>query len=171
MASGPLNVEVGATQSLDDLIENHLKSLFDKLSRPHSLDDIESELATLNDLIYTFKRKDELLEKLIDSTTPEENRCQIRKTLEANRIKVAKNQFELEQLHAKSHQLLERSLLLIMKAQWQIQKEAHKSSGYKLETCDYCEGTGHCVSGRCPLCKGIGTILRPQSKTDSLGTN
>jgi len=162
MATGPLNLE--QTHSVDELIEDHLKALFNKLSTPHTLDDIEGELATLNDLIYSFKRKDELLEKLIDSNTPEDKRRQIRETLEANRIKVAKDQLELEQLHAKSHQLLERSMLLIMKAQWQIQKEAYKSSGYKLETCDYCEGTGRVVNGRCSLCNGTGTVLKPQSE-------
>ena len=160
MTSGSLNLE--EHHGLDELIESHLKALFDKLSSPHTLVDIELELATLNDLIYSFKRKDELLEKLIDSNTPEDKRRQIRETLEANRIKVVENALELEQLHAKSHQLLERSMLLIMKAQWQIQKEAHKSSGYKLETCDYCEGMGRVVSGRCPLCKGTGTILKQQ---------
>jgi hypothetical protein len=166
MASGPLELE--ETRSLDELIEDHLRVLFGKLAGPHTLDDIDAELATLNDLVYSFKRKDELLEKLIDETTPDEKRSQIRKTLLANRIKVAENKSELEQLHAKSHQLLERSMLLIIKAQWQIHKEAFKKSGYELETCNNCEGAGRDVKGRCPHCKGSGNILKRQAKTDAL---
>jgi hypothetical protein len=38
-------------------------------------------------------------------------------------MKVAENGLELEQLHPTSHQLLERSMLLIMKAQWQTIKK------------------------------------------------
>jgi RecJ-like exonuclease len=166
MASSPLNLE--ETHSLDELIEHRLGVLFDKLARPHTLDDIQADVTTLNGLIESFKRKDELLEKLIDANTPEEKRRQIRETLKANRMKVAENGVELDQLHAKSHQLLERSMLLIMKAQWQIQKEAHKNSGYMLETCTNCEGTGRVVSGRCPLCKGAGTVLKHQPTIDSI---
>jgi hypothetical protein len=165
MATGPLELE--ETHSLDELIDNHLQVLFVKLSRPHTLDEIQADVATLNGLIHSFKRRDELLEKLIDSATSEEKRRQIRDTLKANHMKVEEQGLKLEQLHAKSHQLLERSMLLIMKAQWQIQKEAHKNSGYKLETCNNCEGTG-CVArrGRCPQCKGTGNVLSHQSTTD-----
>ena len=161
MEAKPLEVE--STYSLDELIEHHLQVLLEKLARPHTLNDIEADLTTLNDLIYSFKRKDDLLEKLIDSATPEQKRRQILATLKANQIKVAENELELEQLHAKSHQLLERSMLLIMKAQWQIQNEAHKNSGYKLDNCNDCEGTGHNDKGRCPVCKGTGNVLKHQS--------
>src|SRR4051812_24559226 len=116
-------LELEDLSSLDALIEHHLQILLEKLARPHTLMDMEADLANLNDLIYSFKRKDELLEKLIDRTTPEQKRRQIVATLKANHIKIVENGLELEQLHAKSHQLLERSMLLIMKAQWQIQKE------------------------------------------------
>ena len=161
MKSSPQKIE--ASNGLDEIIENRLQALLNKLSRPHTLNDIEADLIALNDLIYSFKRRDELLEKLLDNTTTEEKRRQIHETLLANRIKVVEN--ELEQTHAKSHQLLERSMLLIMKAQWQIQKEAHKSSGYKLETCSNCEGAGHDAETRCPACKGAGTVLTQQQKT------
>src|ERR1044072_5203586 len=165
MAQSPQEIDV--SNSLDELIEHHLQVLLEKLARPHSLNDIEADLVTLNDLIYSFKRRDELLEKLIDKTTPERKRREILTTLNANRMKVAEDKSELEQLHAKSHQLLERSMLLIMKAQWQIQKEAHKSSGYKLESCNNCEGAGRNDKGRCPVCKGTGSVLKHQSATDS----
>ena len=160
MATGPLQLE--ETHTLDEMIEDHLKVLLNKLAKPHNLSDIQEDLANLNGLIDSFKRRDELLEKLIDNTTSEEKRRQIRETLKANRMRVAENGLELEQLHAKSHQLLERSMLLIMKAQWQIHNEAHKNSGYKLETCPNCEGTGRDMRGRCSECNGSGTKLRHQ---------
>ena len=160
-------LELQDPSALDELIEHQLQVLLEKLARPHNLNDIETDLATLNDLIYSFKRKDELLEKLIDRSTPEQKRRQILATLEANHIKVEANSVKLEQLHAKMHQLLERSMLLIMKAQWQIQKEAHKSSGYKLENCINCEGAGHDDKGRCPVCKGTGNVLKHQPAVDS----
>lgn len=159
--------ELEDLSSLDEIIENHLQVLLEKVAKPHIINDIEDDLANLNDLIYSFKRKDELLEKLIDKTTPEQKRLQIIATLEANRIKIAENRLELEQLHAKSHQLLERSMLLIMKVQWQIQKEARNNSGYKLETCVNCEGAGHNDKGRCPVCKSTGNLLKHQSPAGS----
>ena len=164
----PKPLESEDSSRLDELIEYYLQRLLEKLARPHSLNDVEADLANLNDLIYSFKRKDELLEKLIDNATPEHKRRQIFATLKANHIKIAENKLELEQLHAKSHQLLERTMLLIMKAQWQIQKEAHKSSGYKLESCNNCEGSGRGDKGRCPVCKGTGNLLKHQPTTDSL---
>jgi excinuclease UvrABC ATPase subunit len=164
MATGTLELE--CARSPDELIEHHLQVLFDKLSGPHTLNEIQANLATLNDLIYSFKRKDELLEKLIDNTTPEEKRHQIRETLKTNGMEVADDRLELEQLHAKSHQLLERSMLLIMKAQWQIQKEAHNSE-YRLESCGECEGSGRSVGGRCPSCKGTGNVVSRQPKANS----
>ena len=165
MQSMPRELEVST--SLDELIEHYLQLLLEKLARPHTLNDIEEDLANLNDLVYSFKRKDELLEKLIDKTTPEQKRQQIIASLKASSIKVADSRLELEQLHAKSHQLMERSMLLIMKAQWQIQKEAHLNSGYKLENCNDCEGTGRNDRGRCPVCKGTGNVLKHQPTTVS----
>lgn len=110
------------THSLDELIGAHLQALFAKLARPHTVEVIEADLATLNDLIQSYKLRDEMLERLLDSATPEENRRQIIETLQALHVRVAANQSEIERLHAISHQLMERSTLLIRQAQEQISR-------------------------------------------------
>jgi ABC-type transporter Mla subunit MlaD len=147
------------TSSLDELVETHIRSLANKLSLPHTLQEIEAEVAMLNDLIHAFKHKDELLEKLLDASTAQSTRSQIRESLEALNIKVAKDGTDLALLHAKSHQLLERSIYLITKAQHQINQEAHKYSGYALEACGHCKGPNNHWDTSCPICKGRGTVL------------
>ncbi len=72
MGNGPQASEV--SNGLDELLETHIHNLSEKLSRPHTLEEIETELAALNDLIYTYKRRDELLEKLLDGMTAEGER-------------------------------------------------------------------------------------------------
>jgi hypothetical protein len=108
------------TRSLDELIEAHLQALFAKLACPHTIDELEAEVARLNDLIQSYKLRDELLERLLDSATPEEKLRQVVETLRAMRVKVGESRAEQEQLHAKSHQLMERSALLIKRAQEEI---------------------------------------------------
>lgn len=110
------------TRSLDELIEAHLQALFAKLSRSHTTEEVEADIAMLNDLMQSYKLKDELLERLLDAATPEEYRRQIRERLQTLHISVANNRAERERLHAKSHQLLERSMLLIEKAREQVKK-------------------------------------------------
>ncbi|HKP87788.1 MAG TPA: hypothetical protein VJZ26_16930 [Blastocatellia bacterium] len=144
---------------LDELIDSHVRNLANKLSRSHTIEEIEGELTTLNDLIYSYKRKDELLEKLLDETTSGEKRKQILQSLKAQRMRVAEDKIGLEQLHAKSHQLLERSILLVAKAQQLIDREAHKHMGYVLQTCGLCKGSRSNAGKPCPACKGAGTTL------------
>src|SRR5215216_1857217 len=159
------------TIGLDDLVEAHVRSLANKLSLPHTLQEIEAEVVALNDLIHAFKHKDELLEKLLDSATTEGERGQIQQTLKAMRMKVTNNGAELERLHDKSHQLLERSIYLIAKAQRQINKEAHKHSGYAIELCGLCKGLGGSTDNPCRPCKGRGTVLvhQPAHKCETCG--
>ena len=114
------------SRSLDELIEAHLLALFDKLARPHTAEVIEADLATLNDLIQSYKLRDEMLERLLDSATPEEDRRQITEALQALHVRGADNQSEIERLHAKSHQLMERSALLVRQAQEQIGKRKRR---------------------------------------------
>jgi hypothetical protein len=151
-----------ATRSLDELVETYIRSLADKLSLPHTLQEIEAEVAVLNDLIHAFKHKDELLEKLLDASTAQSTRIQIRESLEALNIEVAKDGADLALQHAKSHQLLERSIYLITKAQQQINQEAHKYTGYALQACGYCKGLNNRWDTSCPICKGRGTVLVKQ---------
>src|SRR5215216_4441203 len=147
------------TIGLDDLVEAHVRSLANKLSLPHTLQEIEAEVAALNDLIHSFKHKDELLEKLLDAATAEGERGRIRQTLKAMHMKVTADGAELKRTHDKSHQLLERSIFLVAKAQRQINKEAHKHSGYSLELCGLCKGLGGSTGRLCRSCKGRGTVL------------
>lgn len=110
------------TRSLDELIEAHLQALLDKLARPCTAEVIGAEVATLNDLLQSYKLMNEMLERLIDSATPEENRRHIIETLQALHVRVANNQSEIKRLHAKSRQLMERSTLLIRQAQEEMSR-------------------------------------------------
>src|SRR5262245_54777315 len=115
MQESPQTVDL--SEGLDELLEAHVRNLSEKLSRPYTIEDVEEELSALNDLVYTYKRRDELLERLLDSSTAEEKGAQIREALQAQRIKVAENRAELERVHARSHELLQRSALLVIKVQ------------------------------------------------------
>jgi RecJ-like exonuclease len=147
------------SNGLTELLESHIRSLSAKLSRPFSIHEIEEEMVALNDLVYTFKRRDELLEKLLDTQTAEDKRREIRDALNAQRMRVAENQAELERTHARSHQLLQKSALLIIRAQRQIDKTAHKYTGYALEPCALCDGLGGTTEAPCLSCKGRGSVL------------
>ena len=148
-------------RSLDEVIEAHLQALLVKLARPHTIEKVEADLAALNDLIYSYKRRDELLEKLLDSSTSDDKRRQIKAALQAQKVKVAENRAEMERLHAKSHQLMERSILLIQQAQKEIHKQAHLHSGYWLEVCGECKGMGTGTDQQCEACNGKGKLLVP----------
>jgi hypothetical protein len=148
--------------SLDELIEAYVRELSNTLSRSHTLQELEAVLEELSGLIHSFKHRHELVAKLLDSSTTKRSRSQILQTLDAMRIKVDKNGEELALLHAKSQQLLERSELLIAKAQRQIDKEAHKHSGYAVEACGLCAGVGKRLNAPCPACKGRGSVLVQQ---------
>src|SRR5437867_514651 len=157
MANSPQTAEVSG--GLDELLEIHIGKLSEILCRPHTLEEIETELAALNDLIYTYKRRDELLEKLLDGGTAEGDRHQIHETLRAQRMRVAENREAIARTHAKSHQLLERSAQLIIRAQSLINEEAHKHTGYVLEPCGLCRGLGGATNAPCLPCKGKGSVL------------
>src|SRR5437870_1602290 len=146
-------------QGLDELLETHVQNLSEKLYGAHTIEDIGAELVTLNDLVYSYKRRDELFEKLLDVTTAENKRKQIRVMLQAQRIRVSENRAELERVHARSHELLERSMLLISRAQQQINERAHRYAGYVLEPCGLCKGLGGGADVPCAACIGKGSVL------------
>src|SRR5262245_36549494 len=103
---------ISASEGLEELLETHISRLTEKLSRPYTLDEIEAELSALNDVVYTFKLRDELLEKLFDEATAEklEN---ARETLLARRIRMAKLRAAAGRIKARSHEILERSAQLV----------------------------------------------------------
>jgi len=148
-----------SSNGLEELLESHISKLADKLSLPYTLEEIEAELASLNDLVYTFKRRDELLEKLLDGATTEYKREQIREALKAQRMRVAENRAETERIHRRSRALLERSMQLILRAQRDINKKAHKHAGYALELCALCNGLGGSTENPCAPCNGKGSVL------------
>ena len=49
--------------------------------------------------------------------------------------------------------------MLIAKAQRQMNKEAHRGSGYALAECGLCKGLGSGVEDSCLSCKGKGVVL------------
>jgi hypothetical protein len=147
------------TDALHQLIETHVRSLSEKLSNHHPLTEIEAAMAALNNLIYSYKRRDELLEILLDGAIPEKQRSQICDTLKAVGPSVTGNREELNRIHKRSHGLIQKSVALIIKAQRHIDKEAHKHSGYALEICGLCHGLGGNRECRCPACKGKGSVL------------
>jgi hypothetical protein len=157
MQSSLQTVEV--SEGLDELLETQVRTLAETLCRPHTIEEIEVELGALNDLVYTYKRRDELLEKLLDTTTAEEKRGQILEALRAQRMQVARNRADLERLHLRSHELLQRSLGLVIKAQGEIDKKAHKHTGYSLEPCGLCNGIGGSIGAPCVACSGKGSVL------------
>jgi hypothetical protein len=148
--------------ALDGLVEQHSVNLLEILNRPHTIDELGAEIALLSDLIHAFKRKDDLIEQLLNGALPEHKRGQLRATLEAQHVRVGADNDEMLLLHKKSQLLMQKSAALLTKAQRQINKEAHNYSGYALEICGLCKGLGNRSDETCPACKGRGTVLARQ---------
>src|SRR4030095_12891731 len=98
------------------------------------------------------------LERLLDTSTPQAHRQQIRETLTAQRMQVAENRAEMERVLARSHALLDRSARLIAKIQRQIDKNSHKHTDYALEMCGFCNGLGRASERACQVCHGKRTV-------------
>ena len=145
--------------SLGDLIEKHLAGIEAKISRNDSIADIAQEVAKLNDLLVSYQRRDELLERLLDTETPSTKRKQIRAAFEAARLRMTSNRVELERLHAVSHELLLRSAELVLRIQRRVDKESHQHCGYALELCSFCRGFGAKSDAPCPACDGKRSVL------------
>jgi len=149
--------EVSRSVGLDELVESRLRELIIRVSEG-SAQDIEHELTSLAALIDAYNRKDELLEKLLDPVTTADDRQQIKESLKSQRVLIARNRAELERLHTKSRNLLERSIQLLLEAN----KQAYKRSNgpeYSPERCGYCEGFGRKNRTECPACHGERLVL------------
>jgi hypothetical protein len=105
---------------LDDLVEAHAQKLLNILSRPHTVKELETEAAALSELLYTFARRNDLIEKLLDTATPEEKRSQITAALKALCVDVGRNREKLVQLREHSDRVIEQSRSLIAKAKQEI---------------------------------------------------
>lgn len=145
--------------ALDELIESHLHKLFQMLSKPHTLAELREEVNTLNDLLSSFSRRNELIEMLQDGLTTEEKREHIREMLRAQRIQFAESQEETARSREKSDILIKRGMGLVDRAQRIINKQAYKHTGYAIEVCGLCKGLRYIEGERCAACKGEGTVL------------
>jgi hypothetical protein len=147
------------SHSIEELISDYLTRLTEKLQQGKSISELAEEAGRLNDLLISFKLRDELLERLLDTSTPEDRRQQIRATLKAQRMKVADNQAEMERLHERSSAILDKSARLIGTVQQQIDKDPNQNCGYVLGMCGFCEGTGRASDRACPVCDEKCTVL------------
>ncbi|HET9533440.1 MAG TPA: hypothetical protein VFQ92_24015 [Blastocatellia bacterium] len=120
---------------------------------------MRSIVNTLNDLLSSFSRKNDLIQMLQDSFTPEERRRQIREMLRVQQISVSESREEMARLREKSNLLIKRAVNLVSRAQRMIDKQAHKFTGYAIETCGMCKGLRYREGAACFACKGEGTVL------------
>ena len=81
------------------------------------------------------------------------------KALRAQHVKFADRQEESKRIHLRSQEVLKRSYQLVGLIRRQIDREAHRNSGYLLEVCGFCDGVGGTAKERCPARKGNGTVL------------
>ncbi len=71
----------GISDGIDELIEEHLARLTEKVNERSSIPEIADEVSSLNDLLISYRLRDELLEQLLDRSTAESRRQQILATL------------------------------------------------------------------------------------------
>jgi len=144
--------------AFDELLESRLRQLLTSIDSI-SLEDVAAEVTSLGQLIKIYQRNDELLEGLLDPATSSDKRSQIREKLTSQRLRVRQNKAQFERLHAKSHELLARSVRLLAMVDRQVYRKTNIDSSYAPEICGYCEGQGDDRSGACPACNGKRTVL------------
>lgn len=143
------------------------------LGRPHTIDELGAEIAVLAEIIHSFNRLDRMIERLLDDKLSRDKRGEIQATLVAQHVKVAANLEEVARLHEKSRKIIERSSAVLVKAQRQVNREAHNYSGYALEACGFCQSLNNQSSQPCPACKGERFVLvrQPAVKCPRCGGN
>jgi DnaJ-class molecular chaperone len=144
---------------LEELIDEHLRRITNRLRQVHSVEDVSKEVAALNDLLNSYKQRSELFDSLADVKTPEAKRQQIREMLKAQRVRVAANRQACKRTVERSHQILRRSARLLSRVQRHVDRETHRGSIYRLEVCRYCDGIGGTPDNQCPGCTGKGSVL------------
>lgn len=105
----PVHYAKEAIGSLDELIGEHVIRLSEKLASPHSLEELEAEITILNELVKSFKFRDELLKRLADDNVPDVRRKQVREALAEHNKIIRHNRQRSQELISKSHQLIEKS--------------------------------------------------------------
>jgi len=128
------------SDGLEELIEEYLSRITDKLRQAHSIKDVSDEVGTLNDLLNSCKRRTQMFDSLVDVRTPEARKAQLRDKLEAQNVRVIANREACKRTAERSHEILRRSARLLSSVQRRVDREAHRSSSYQLEVCGYCDG-------------------------------
>ena len=147
------------SSAFDDLLESRLLQLKSRIGQA-STEEIETELSSLNALIDSYARNDELLEGLLDPRTTEDDRSQMRKLLGEHRQQVEHGRVELQRLHDRSQALLIRSVHLLRAGSRTLhQKRNISGSPYAPEICAYCKGIGRSNREACPACMGERLVL------------
>jgi len=152
------HVDEGLT-SLENSLQVHILTLQSKLAGPHTSEEIEAEVRIIHELVKYFVRLDRWFEKLLDSATATAEIAQICEQLPDPAQKIAKNREQLSRLHSVSHQLIERSVLLVINAQRSIGESERLTKRWGLEVCGFCEGFGRTKDALCPSCKGERSLL------------
>ena len=147
------------TDALIDLIVHHVKALSERILVSHTPQELQEEVNELSDLLTSFRYRAELVAKLIDSTTPKDQRNSIRAMLRAMKMQPLEHREQASVLLARSNELIKRSASLISRAQEEISHTAHLFAGYTAKACGLCKGVETSRDEPCRACKGKGSVL------------
>lgn len=100
---------------MDELIHAHVRNLADVLARPHSIEELEADVAALHEIIQLFKSSNELLKGLEDGSTPDNQRAQVRRRLQRQKELITGHKEASGLMVDKSHGLIRKSAVLTMK--------------------------------------------------------
>jgi hypothetical protein len=149
----------GDTDALIEQINARLNDLSRKIVEPHAIAQIQAEVDTINDLLYSLRRRTELMAKLSDGSVPEKRRKERCSVLGVHHIHAEKPRPGLVYVVSESNELIQKATALIATAQQCINQNAHLSAGYELKPCALCSGGVASAGEACPACKGRGSVL------------
>lgn len=144
--------------ALDELILAEIQSLFEKMARPADSEELQASVTSLNELLQAYNLKEELVRRLVDSATPEDERNAIRELLASQLQFLHQHKQVNADLHSRSPQLIEESKDLIARAQERLERQRQTASDYALEDCAWCRGTAYAAEGPCQACNGRGKV-------------
>ena len=156
--------QIPESVGLDEVLEQRLRDLLNRIGNV-PLEDLEAELNTLSKLVEDYKRRDELLEGLLDPKTTEVKRRQIIESLKSQKFRLAQGRAEnavLQEnavLHEKSHRLIETSIRQLLEAARRLHRRNDELSEYAPEICGYCNGFGRVNGTPCQACDGKRIVL------------
>jgi len=146
-----------SAEGLDQRIEAHLQRLSERIGRSYSTDVMEV-VESLSTLLYSYKTRDEMLERLLESETGKiaHDQGQSKRTLQ--KVRQEEDCAELRRAHERSHELLERAVHLIVLIHRQLARSNDDRSNYAAEDCGYCLGAGAANGFACTPCHGGGRV-------------